>query len=287
MCTDLETVLLLSPRAGVIESSPGIEEPKAVIELAENSLVLPPLLEATAVPDADDQPTDNLNLPTLVTSPRTRGAGGGGGERKNEATSLPQIEHCHGKNNFQSVPSELANYESEPLHYIGEGEGCRIDLPALIGQLSELEFSSGSSSSDDSTSDEEEEDSAEEKDKPSPYPDLGAGQLPWPAVLQYLRESESEASKYFSLGHATDCRELDLGPAKEVTERQRTPVVASSHEVARPVVERMSRECDFCGQNAAQWSVLHATTGAGVGSVKYIATARILWHSLYSDTVTG
>ena len=275
------------------ETSP---EPKAVVEAAENSIVLPPLLETTSVCGADDQPTDNLSLPILVTSPRTGGAGDGGGERREEAESLPQIESCRCINSFQSASNELDNFGTDPLHLSGEGEGSGINLPALIGQLSELEFPSGSSSSDDSTSDEEEELSAEDnaallslKEEPSPYPELGAGQLPWPAVLQYLRESESEASKYFSLDHAADCRELDLQPAKEVTEfseSQGPAVVASSNGVARPVVERMSQECDFCGQKAAQWSVLHATTGAGVGLVKYIAVTHI-WHLLYAATVTG
>ena len=266
---------------GAKENSPGIDEPKAVVAPAKHSIVLPPLPAATAIPGIDHQPAHNLSV---VSSPRTGGAGDGRGETRNAAASLPQIGSCRGKTSLQSEPSELANHEVEPLYLSGGKEG--VTLPALVGQLSELEFPSGISSSDDSTSDEEEDGSTEDnsaplslKEKQSPYPDLGVGQLPWPAVLQYLRESESEASMYFSLDQAVEHRELDLQPVEDVTElsdSQRTVAVASfstsdrGDMTAGPVVERMDRECDFCGQKAAQWSVLHATTGAGL---VYIAIA--------------
>jgi hypothetical protein len=82
---------------------------------------------------------------------------------------------------------------------------------------------------------------------------------------------------YFGLDQAVEHRELDLQPVEEVTElsdSQRTVAVASfstsdrGDMTAGPVVERMDRECDFCGQKAAQWSVLHATTGAGLSQTE-------------------
>lgn len=39
----------------------------------------------------------------------------------------------------------------------------------------------------------------EEEGEVEPYQSVSSDNVPWPAILQYLRESESESSKYFSL----------------------------------------------------------------------------------------
>lgn len=219
-----------------------------------------------------------------------------------EELSLPLVVAQYSTASIIEGLGELAKtcHEPEPTSTITGREGEEgikreervgqeeASIPALVGRLSELEFPSGSSS--DSHTSEEEEDNDNMYDgltpdpqpkKLPPYPEVPTGQLSWPAILQYLRESESEAGRYFSLNRS---REME----KECRVEEREPLVedrvrgisTGQEELARgsttdggdraqllddhsPAVEKMSRECDFCGQSAPQWSVLHATTGAG------------------------
>ena len=125
------------------------------------------------------------------------------------------------------------------------------DVSELVDQLTELQFVNGYSSDDE----EEEEEEEDVHSVSPPYPDLPTSQLSWPAILQYLRESESEASKYFSLDYEEKKSDVERLEYLAGDEKKR-------YEDG-PIVERMSEVCDFCGQSTTHWSVLQATTGTG------------------------
>lgn len=100
-----------------------------------------------------------------------------------------------------------------------EGEALR--LPKIVDQLQAVDFGSYSSSEG-----EEEDDGAQ-----PPYPDTHASTLLSPAILHYLRESQSLANKFFALGYDW-------------------PDTAASHDEGGG-----RRTCDFCEQEFPQPSL--------------------------------
>ena len=68
---------------------------------------------------------------------------------------------------------------------------------------------------------------------PPPYPSLSSFNLPWPAILQYLRESESLSSEYFSLAKP----------------QQDSSLITATAQQCRP-------QCLFCEQKAQVISLL-------------------------------
>ena len=211
----------------------------------------------------DGKREEALHLPRVLSSTGTRSTAG---ERLEDDLSLPDIV----------VPRETENLSSPEVMMLSpgdNGEGEENSVPLLVSQLSRLEFPSDQSS-DCSTEDEEEQNIEDEEILP-PYPDVQADQLSWPAILQYLRESESAASKYFSLNKSPPTHTEVEREHVEVLEVRQPPQGQqegfrsdeTEKETNNPVVERMERECDFCGRAAPQWSVLHATTGAREGMV--------------------
>lgn len=236
-----------------------------------NVCELPAVHKAAIASTATDD-KEALHLPRLLSSTGTRSTAG---ERLEKDLSLPDIVVPRETGSLRDEMNLSSPHNSEEmlLPPRDNGEGEEKNIPLLVSQLSGLEFPSDISS-DSSTEDEEEQNIEDEEILP-PYPDVQADQLSWPAILQYLRESESAASKYFSL----DKKNLSLPTHREV-EREHADVLEVSQgqgegfrsdetkrETNSPVVKRMERECDFCGHSAPQWSVLHATTGAGEGMV--------------------
>ena len=198
--------------------------------------------EATSSdPALDTSPciTEELHLPVLaVASHETRD------REATDSVTLPKIVS----------PCSTMRDPGEVISLGDSDRSCGETASLQMDQLyhNQLEFPSVSSSSDDHTSNEDEEDS---NICSPPYSHLGTSrQFSWPAILRYLRESESEASKFFSLERGAVNHNRDMGTHYLTGDERR--------EQTRPVVERMSRLCDFCGQPAAQWSMLHATTGA-------------------------
>ena len=110
-------------------------------------------------------------------------------------------------------PRSDAGAIMEPLEEV-QAESEVLRLPEIVDRLQAVDFGSPSSSETD-----EEGDGAQ-----PPFPDIHASSLPSPAILHYLRESQSLASTYLSLG----CDRLDT---------------AASHDE-----EGGTRTCDFCGQ---------------------------------------
>lgn len=183
-------------------------------------------------------------------------------KRETQELSLPSIVPPPDRERDRGHDQLTTDLSSEPRVSSDEGGGVSLPLPLAQIALHHV------SSSDEHTSEGEEGEEGEGEDditlplidKPAPYPDLCVGQISWPAILQYLRESESEASKYFSIDEGDkrmkNYEQLSVNNEEIVTERKGAPNADMG-----PVVEGMSRECDFCGQAAAQWSMLSRATG--------------------------
>lgn len=126
--------------------------------------------------------------------------------------------------------AELALPSLHPLRSVAGGEGGAfvkpleevqaenevLRLPEIVDQLQAVDLGSDSSSETDEEGD----------GKQPPFPDFHASSLPSPAILHYLRESQSLASTFLGLG----CDGLDA---------------AAPHGE-----EGGKRTCDFCGQEA-------------------------------------
>ena len=75
---------------------------------------------------------------------------------------------------------------------------------------------------------------------PPPYPPLSSANLPWPSILQYLRESESLSSDYFSTADH---------PQPHPSSRSNSSI----REVGPQPAENL---CSFCGQRAPVFNLL-------------------------------
>ena len=166
----------------------------------------------------------------------------------------------------------------------------KLSLPHIVAEeaisvpesqhLAALQFTSDSYSSSSTSSGEEEVGDAIlpplAVEPSAPDTELAVGQLSWPAVLRYLRESESEASKYFS---------IDREPRKEVERDRETARENTSNELManearcateEAVVDELNNLCHFCGQPLGEWSVLKSATGSGDQVRNHHHTAHIV-----------
>lgn len=177
------------------------------------------------------------------------------GNEKSDSSDnhLPDITANHSGDRETSRPRSRPPAEQLSLPPISSGGGVSEVITCLHD-----------SSSSSST---EEEDSV----LPSLQEPAAVGhnddEVPWPTVLKYLRESESEASKYFR---------LDQEPPQFHREsEQLTEIGIMSREVVEDDEARYAEDqardqglvqqvCQFCKQPFGQWSVLEAasTTGA-------------------------
>ena len=96
-------------------------------------------------------------------------------------------------------------------------------LSDLMNEINLAEDSDNQSSTSSSNGIEYRLIAGSEEDYPPPYT-VPSDNLPWPKLLQYLRESESESSKYFSvpsnngIQQSTGQKELDASCLVTVTE---------------------------------------------------------------------
>ena len=184
------------------------------------------------------------------------------------------------------------------------GEECvsepdTLTLPPILKQLERLDCSSQSNLID-------QDDSTHEADSDEDYSALSQAlpNLPWPTILQYLRESESYAAKYFSL-HNKQSLERRLRASKSTvtagssvrdrhktavsTERKDGAVHMSSEDSSSEesgsdtnTEDNDSREieetdvCDFCGEQKPKYSLLTAKHKVGLSIKMYWLTYRLL-----------
>ena len=134
--------------------------------------------------------------------------------------------------------------------------------PILTTQLKEIDFPVSDQESSSSSDEDEGEDDGEENTngKLRKFPDLQVSDLPWPAILQYLRESESLASEYFSLQnkHSVDvtAHKQEVVVDKEDSDKQ----IAKCPEVEVSLIPSSSDVCEFCGQKSPRQSLLGSIT---------------------------
>lgn len=151
-------------------------------------------------------------------------------------------------------------------------EDCSASTPVssslpqeLIRQLEEIQFPSDSELSSEEEERQDETEEGEASVQPEP-PSLSSAQLPLPAILQYLRESESMASHYFSLANM-----------EEVAERR--PGASTGHGTGKtgdrvqPVGTLLPQGgtlCEFCGQRTTLLRNLWTYTEEGTNKVTEI-----------------
>ena len=109
-------------------------------------------------------------------------------------------------------------------------------------------------------------------------PRLKLDNLPWPSILQYMRESESLTSEYFSLNNKEAIesrlahnRRLQQTVTSEEAERLKSHQImtkcndsgeseseseSTRNEKEGDLMAAKSQTCDFCGQNSTQISLL-------------------------------
>ena len=186
--------------------------------------LLPPLLASEQVePKSSSHSGSEIHLPHIV--PHTE-VSGRGEEGSCACLDLPLL---------QSGESEGESYEE-------------LTAPLSMSQLADVNFFDNS---DDSLEEDDQSEKPEVNESP-PYPDICSSQLSWPVILQYLRESESLASQYFSL----DRKPLDIQQEVRGVNNESGRRECEEHSTAIPVIERMGSICEFCGRPSPQWSVL-------------------------------
>lgn len=176
----------------------------------------------------------------------------------NIATHLPPITGSDGNQNT-NTSSNLSSSISNNKSLGANTASCRvtfssplvkdvcdtntdsIDVPPILHQLEQMNYSEDddesdsdetSSSDDDNQDDEERDDDMSLTNHNLKIPDLqSAKSLPWPSILQYVRESETMAGQYFSLQN------------KEAVERRNVKAQAmmgQKEEEEVPLLERTS-----------------------------------------------
>ena len=169
-------------------------------------------------------------------------------EKADNAPFLPQL-----------VPVTRENTSELQDHMPSASCSAGLQLPPILTtQLQEIDFPT--SDQESSSSSDEDEDDREENaiGKLQKFPYLQVSDLPLPAILQYLRESESLASEYFSLQNK---HSVDMNARKEggVDKEDRGKQIAKDPEVEVSLITG-SDVCEFCGQQSPRQSLLSSTT---------------------------
>ena len=180
-----------------------------------------------------------------------------------------------------SATSQVVEIEKEESDDTFVTESVKATSLSSIEQLEQLTFpffedrTSEDSDGDTEeasykTDDDIERDSSRSSSSPVPVaPRLKLDNLPWPSILQYMRESESLASDYFSLSNkeAIESRlaqnkRLQQTVTSEEAERLKNCHIASgdgeksNSESEGDLMAAKSQICDFCGQSSTQISLL-------------------------------
>ena len=167
-------------------------------------------------------------------------------EKSDNAPSLPRL-----------VPIARENTSELQDHMPSASCSAGLKLPpVLTTQLQEIDFPTSDHESSSSSDEDDREENA--IGKLQKFPDLQVSDLPLPAILQYLRESESLASEYFSLQNK---HSVDMNARKEggVDKEDRGKQIAKDPEVEVSLIT-YSDVCEFCGQQSPRQSLLSSTT---------------------------
>lgn len=176
-----------------------------------------------------------------------------------------------------SVASQVVETDNEEDDTIPESMKA-VSLSS-IDQLEQLTFpffeDRTAEDSDGESDTEEANDKNEDDERDSSWssstipvaPRLKLNNLPWPSILQYMRESESLTSEYFSLNNkeAVESRlacnkRLQRTVTSEEAERLKNCHLMSGKleesDSESDLMAAKSQICDFCGQSSTQISLL-------------------------------
>ncbi len=126
-------------------------------------------------------------------------------------------------------------------------------------------------------------DTPDEEDIEQTYTDLF--NLPWPKILQYMRESESYASRYFSLQNkpslarrlkaskntiatttgkktrlASECQDYSNTDSDSSEESELEPSEVEGVNAQKADTKELLQTCDFCGEDKPKYSLLSTRT---------------------------
>lgn len=232
------------------------------VNTTSHSVTLPPISNST-VDHSDNTSTSNLRAASEAESAH---------HKDQDGITLPSIPAkdniaLHGVSKPEDVPST-------PLPSIVNDNHQNANSTHQLSILQNLEQTicseseeSGKDSSDESSSDEErneDSDSSTESAKPPNLPDLqGVTELSLPTILHYMRESESMASRYFSLQNRAEVdrrtKEAKLGTCHENEEHISNEAKNQEErdgEASTRVEEDSEVVCHFCGKNLPRRTLL-------------------------------
>ena len=216
--------------------------------------------QSLATSPTDHRQSSDLRLPPIAPASgadRGRESDSRGGILAAKASAVTDVretgrqEHKEEEEEKELEGEEKELEGEEKEKEIEGGEEEEEDQEISLDQLPQIDIplncSSDEHTSEEDEGDKEEEDGEDEEgdetdttQEPPPYPNLHAEQVSWPAVLQYLRESDSLSSHYFSLGR------------EQRVEGEGGTEGAGEGEVCS--------ECQFCGHTPPQWSILNCAS---------------------------
>ena len=161
--------------------------------------------------------------------------------------------------------------ETVSLSSIGQLE--QLTFPFFEDKTAEDSCSDGESDTctEEASTKDQEDDERDSSQNSSPIPAaprLKLDNLSWPSILQYMRESESLTSEYFSLNNedaVESCLAHNKRLQQTVTSEEAERMKRYHHTMSGGNEERdlesnsmdeKSQICDFCGQNTIQISLL-------------------------------
>lgn len=172
-----------------------------------------------------------------------------------------------GSSNEPRAPTDEATVPSEDVTRPNDQE---LRLPAIVvppagenspfTELENLRFSS---------------DSSEDEEHAERLPEINTNSIPLPAVLQYLRESEALANKYFSLSakYKSKRKRHERNPTHPPTIEKIISAgdveTTTSCSVPSGKREAVMVTCDFCGKKIHRLSLLDSLNNGSDTEVMY------------------
>ena len=210
-----------------------------------------------------------------------------------------------------SAASQVVETDNQEEGHTSVAESVKSMSLSSIEQLEQLTFpffedqttedSDGDTEEASNKTDDDERDSSRSSSPVSVAPRLKLDNLPWPSILQYMRESESLTSDYFSL-HNKEGIESRLAQNKRLQQTvtsEEAERLRNQHNIVPGDTEESDSEseskgdkegdlmaansqiCDFCGQSSTQISLLQLAEDkvANVHGIKYETTANRIVHA--------
>ena len=213
----------------------------------EKTLTLPSIVNESEDRPKKPQCVEELILPSIVSSAASQVIEM---DNEEEADTIPEYEKAVSLSSIEQLEQLTFPFFEDKTAEVSDGD-------------------SDTEEGSDRAEDEERDSSQSSSPDPIPLaPRLKVDNLSWPSILQYMRESESLTSNYFSLSNK-EAIESRLAHNKRlqqrVTSAEAERMKRSHHTVSGGDEEKGSESdsvaarnqiCDFCGQSTTQISLL-------------------------------